>query len=63
MTSAKKWNFPNLSFTYDAIDARLSQMTDGTGSTSYTYHPMDSMPLGARKLHTIAFTYDALGRP
>jgi hypothetical protein len=47
-------------------------MADGTGITSYTYHPLDSTTLGSGKLHTIdgplandtiALTYDALGRP
>ncbi len=38
---------PNVSFTYDAIYGRLSQMTDGTGSTAYTYHPVDGVTFGA----------------
>ncbi len=63
---------PNVSFTYDPIYGRLSQMTDGTGSTLYGYHPVDGSTFGAGNLHTIdgplandtiAHTYDALGRP
>ncbi|MEY4244416.1 MAG: hypothetical protein RLZZ245_2001, partial [Verrucomicrobiota bacterium] len=62
----------NISFTYDAIYGRLAQMTDGTGSTSYSYHPVNGSTFGAGNLHTIdgpltndtiAHTYDALGRP
>ncbi len=62
---------PNVSFTYDAIYGRLSQMTDGTGSTAYAYHPVDGVTFGAGNLHTIdgpltndtiAHTYDLLGR-
>lgn len=61
----------NIGFTYDPIYGRLSQMTDGTGSTNYTYHPVNSSTLGAGNLNTIdgplgndtiAHTYDALGR-
>ena len=61
----------NVGFTYDPIYGRLSQMTDGTGSTGYTYHPVDGSTFGAGNLHTIdgplgndtiAHTYDALGR-
>jgi hypothetical protein len=46
-------------------------MTDGTGTTSYAYHPVDGSTFGAGNLHTIdgplasdtiAHTYDALGR-
>ncbi|MFN9663946.1 MAG: cysteine peptidase family C39 domain-containing protein, partial [Akkermansiaceae bacterium] len=29
-----------VSFTYDTIYGRLATMSDGTGSTSYTYHPV-----------------------
>lgn len=62
----------NVGFTYDAIYGRLSQMTDGTGTTIYSYHPVDGSTFGAGNLHTIdgplgndtiAHTYDALGRP
>ncbi|MFD2258139.1 hypothetical protein ACFSSA_15770, partial [Luteolibacter algae] len=62
---------PNVSYTYDPVYGRLSSMTDGTGLTSYTYHPVDGATFGAGGLHTIdgplandviAYTYDALGR-
>jgi RHS repeat-associated protein len=62
---------PNVSFTYDSIYGKLQTMTDGTGTTSYAYHPVDGTTLGAGNLHTIdgplandtiAHTYDALGR-
>jgi RHS repeat-associated protein len=61
----------NVSFTYDPIYGRLSTMIDGTGSTSYGYHPVNGTTLGAGNLSTIdgplandtiAHTYDALGR-
>jgi len=59
----------NVSFTYDAIYGRLATMNDGTGSTSYTYHPVGQ--LGALRPATvdgplandiIAFSYDAQSR-
>lgn len=61
----------NVAFTYDPVYGRLSQMTDGIGITTYTYHPVDGSTLGAGNLNTedgplvddtIALTYDALGR-
>lgn len=62
---------PNVSFSYDPVYGRLSQMTDGTGVTSYTYHPVDGVTLGAGNLDvvngplandTVTRTYDELGR-
>ena len=62
----------NVGFTYDPVYGRLSQMTDGTGTTGYAYHPVDGSTFGAGNLHTIdgplandtiAHTYDLLGRP
>jgi RHS repeat-associated protein len=62
----------NVGFTYDPVYGRLSQMTDGTGTTGYAYHPVNGSTFGAGNLHiidgplandTIAHTYDVLGRP
>jgi RHS repeat-associated protein len=59
-----------LRFAYDAAYPRLTQMTDGQGSTAYAYHPAGG--LGALQLaqedgpfanDVVATTYDALGRP
>jgi RHS repeat-associated protein len=66
---------PNVSFVYDPYFARVASMTDGVGTTSYSYNP--SYTDGAQQLaqecltasgstscsHTIAYGYDALGRP
>ena len=30
---------PAVSYTYDPVYPRVTTMTDGTGTTSYTYHP------------------------
>lgn len=47
-------------------------MTDGTGTTNYTDHPVDCSTFGTGNFHTIdgplasdtiAHTYDSLGRP
>lgn len=60
---------PSVSFAYDPYFVRLVSMTDGTGTTQYTYNPVGA--LGALKLQqesgplpssTIAYVYDALGR-
>lgn len=60
---------PSVSYTYDPQRGRLIGMTDGTGSTSYTYYPLGV--LGADNVQTIqgplansAITlgYDELGR-
>ena len=62
----------NVSFTYDPVHNRVSSLTDGTGTTTYTYYPVTSPPtLGAGKLKsvdgplasdTIEYAYDELGR-
>jgi YD repeat-containing protein len=62
---------PNVSFTYDPKYRRLATMTDGTGLTSFAYHPVtDPGTLGARRLatldgplanDTITYMYDELG--
>ena len=60
---------PSISFTYDADYPRVVTMADGTGTTSYGYHPAGS--LGAGQVasvdgpladDTITYTYDAIGR-
>jgi len=65
---------PNVSLTYDPYFVRSTSMTDGAGTTTYTYNP--SYVDGAQQLaqecftatgapscsHTIAYGYDALGR-
>lgn len=66
---------PNVSFGYDPYFSRIVSMTDGVGTTTYTYNP--SLVDGAQLLsqecftatgattcsHTISYGYDALGRP
>lgn len=61
-----------VSFAYDADYNRLINMTDGTGTTQYVYHPVNTpAQLGAGRLasetspmanSTIAYGYDELGR-
>ena len=60
---------PNVSFAYDPYFPRLVSMTDGTGTTKYTYVPIGS--LGALQLQqeqspvassAITSAYDELGR-
>ena len=60
---------PNVSFAYDAYFPRRASMTDGTGTTDYSYVPVGT--LGALQLQqetpplansSIAYAYDALGR-
>lgn len=67
---------PSVSFTYDPRYPRQLSMTDGIGTTVYSYYPVSSSPeLGANLLQsinspiaggagsdTIAYTYDALNR-
>jgi RHS repeat-associated protein len=62
---------PAVSFTYDALYPRVATMVDGTGTTTYSYHPVTSGQLGAGQLSsvdgalpndTISYTYDELGR-
>lgn len=61
---------PSVTFTYDAYFPRLVSITDGNGTTQYTYTPA-GVP-GALQLQqeasslsnsTITYSYDALGRP
>jgi RHS repeat-associated protein len=58
-----------VSYTYDPIFGRLATMTDGIGTTNYTYRSIGT--LGAGRISTIdgpwandtiTYTYDALGR-
>jgi RHS repeat-associated protein len=60
---------PAVSYAYDPQRGRLTNMTDGAGLTSYTYHPLGV--LGANKVQTvqgplanstITLGYDELGR-
>jgi RHS repeat-associated protein len=63
---------PAVSYTYDQNYERLTSMTDGTGTTLYSYFPITgTAALGAGRLasvdgpltnDTIAFGYDELGR-
>ncbi len=61
---------PTVSTSYDPYWPRMISMTDGTGTTQYTYVPPGS--LGALQLAqekgpfnnaTVSYQYDALGRP
>jgi RHS repeat-associated protein len=64
---------PGVSFSYDPDYPRILSMTDGTGTTRYSYNPITGTPtLGAGALasvdgplpnDTIAYGYDELGRP
>ena len=61
-----------VAFTYDANYTRVASMTDGTGTTRYSYVPITPRPaLGAGQLATVngplpaatvTYGYDALGR-
>ena len=65
-----------VSFSYDPAYSRLVSMTDGTGTTTFSYYPVTSGPaLGANQLRsvsspiagssgsdTVTYTYDALNR-
>jgi RHS repeat-associated protein len=63
---------PDVAFTYDSVYGRLATMVDGTGTTTYGYHPVTAPPeLGAGRLasvdgpltnDTISYGYDELGR-
>jgi len=63
---------PGVSFTYDPNYERVISMTDGAGSTFYSYHPVTGTPtLGAGALasvdgplpnDTTTYAYDELGR-
>jgi YD repeat-containing protein len=37
---------PSVSYTYDPVYSRVATMGDGTGTTSYTYHPAGSLGAG-----------------
>jgi len=64
---------PGVSFTYDPDYERVLSMTDGTGTTRYSYNPVTGTPtLGAGGLasvdgplpnDTITYSYDELNRP
>lgn len=64
---------PGVSFQYDPDYKRVVAMTDGTGTTRYSYNPVTSTPtLGAGGLasvdgplpnDTITYSYDELNRP
>jgi RHS repeat-associated protein len=60
---------PSVSYTYDANYSRVATMLDGTGTTTYAYHP--SGELGAGQVasvdgplnhDTITYVHDELGR-
>lgn len=62
---------PTVSYLYDPNYNRVTSMTDGIGTTNYTYYPVAVGTLGAGKLHTtsgplpnstITLEYDELGR-
>jgi RHS repeat-associated protein len=63
---------PNVNFTYDPVFNRVATMLDGTGTTTYGYHPITVTPLlGAGRLSNvdgplandpITYGYDELGR-
>ena len=62
----------SVGFIYDSVYPRITSMTDGTGTTTYSYNAITSTPiLGAGRLasvagpissSTIGYTYDELGR-
>jgi RHS repeat-associated protein len=60
---------PNVTFTYSSVYPRVTQVQDGTGTTTYAYH--GATGLGAGRLstitslggsHVVGYTYDELGR-
>jgi len=63
---------PGVIYTYDPNYERMISMTDGTGTTLYSYNPVTTTPtLGANQLasvdgplpnDTIVYNYDELGR-
>jgi len=63
---------PTVSFTYDPDYRRISSVTDGAGTTLYSYNPITASPvLGAGQLagvtgplpnETVTYSYDELGR-
>jgi RHS repeat-associated protein len=68
----EQYETPNVSFTYETAFNRVSTMVDGTGTTTYGYHPIGGTPPpGAGSLSSvdgpvsndaITYTYDELGR-
>ena len=60
---------PSVSFTYDTTYPRITSMTDGTGTTAYTYTPPATRGAGRVAAvdgpltdDTITYVYDELGR-
>ncbi len=63
---------PSVSFTWDPVYSRLATVTDGTGTTSYSFYPVTTPPtLGTGRLQTvdgplgndaITYGYDEVGR-
>jgi RHS repeat-associated protein len=60
---------PGVVYTYDPVYPRVATMVDGTGTTSYTYHPAGSLGAGHVASvdgpltdDTITYAYDELGR-
>jgi RHS repeat-associated protein len=63
---------PGVSYNYDPNYPRRTSMTDGTGTTTFSYNPVTAIPtLGANQIasvdgplpnDTIAYEYDQLGR-
>lgn len=60
---------PNVTFSYDPYFARVTSMTDGTGSTQYSYVPIGTRGALSRyqeippiSVGAITYTYDSVGR-
>lgn len=60
---------PSVTFTYDPNYDRLVSVQDGTGTTTYSYHPVETFGAlqvaavdGPLDNDTITYTYDELGR-
>jgi RHS repeat-associated protein len=62
---------PSVALTYDTVYPRLTSMVDGTGTTSFTYHPIVIGQLGAGSVQsidgplgndTLVYAYDEVGR-
>jgi len=61
---------PDVAVKWDRTYRRIGSVTDGTGTTSYSYFPVGAAGAGRIATvtypppsHTVAFAYDALGRP
>jgi RHS repeat-associated protein len=53
-----------VSFTYDVPYNRVKTMTDGTGTTTYTYYPLTDPPTLTNPLGSFTYTYEGVtGRP